>query len=97
MVWGIFLKFSHSCNISVKCFTSRIVVGSDWMDLQQDKSNIYNDEMHPMVWGTSLTFSHSCNNNWIKCFKSPIVVGSNSMDLQSDKSNTDNEEMFPML
>ncbi len=64
MVWGSSLRFSHPCNNnSIKCFKSTIVVGSDWMDLQEDKSNIDNEEMLPMVSGISLRFSHPCNNN----------------------------------
>jgi hypothetical protein len=31
--------------------------------LQEDKSNIDNEEMLPMVSGISLRFSHPCNNN----------------------------------
>ncbi len=83
MVWGTSLRFSHPCNDNfIKCFKSLIVVGSDSMDLQWDKSNIDNEEMPPMVWGTCLRFSHPCNNNFVKCFKSPIVGGSDWMDLQ---------------
>jgi hypothetical protein len=43
MVWGTSFRLSHLPNHnSVKFFKSRIVVGNDWMDLQQDKSNIDN-------------------------------------------------------
>ncbi len=83
MVWRTALRFSHPCNDNfVKCFKSPIVVGSDSMDLQWDKSNIDNEEMLPMVWRTSLRFSHPCNDKLLKCLKSPIVVGTDSMDLQ---------------
>jgi hypothetical protein len=51
MFWGSSLRFSHLPNLnSVKCFNSTIIVGNDSMDLQSNKSNIYNEEMLPMVW-----------------------------------------------
>ncbi len=64
MVWGSSLRFSHPPNNNlINCFNSPIIVGSDSMDLQLDKSNIDNEEMLPMVWGTFLRFSHYCYNN----------------------------------
>ncbi len=83
MLWGTSFKFSHPPNFSlVKCLKSPIVVGSDSMDLQSNKSNINNEEMFAMLWGSSLRFSHPPNFSLVKCLKSPIVVGSDSMDLQ---------------